>query len=305
VTILRAATVSGVAVALLLAAVPGAGAAGRGMAATPVRGMDISAYQHGRAPINWALLAREGVRFVSIKVSEGTYYLNPYYQSDARAAAAAGLWVMPYVFANPGRGGGTATANYAVKATGGSGAALLPLVVDLENNPYANVADCYGLKIPAMTAWIARFTARARVLTGKWPVIYTTAAWWRECTGSTGRFRRDALWLAAFGRTQPTVPTPWLHWTFWQYTNGGFLPGVGQTDLDYYQPTSDLPTLRPPAKPRSHKKRAATPKPKTPKPKPAGSRTPKSRTPKPKHRHRLVKPAHHGAAAPRRYRRTG
>jgi hypothetical protein len=34
-------------------------------------------------------------------VSEGTYYDNPYYASVAVQAARAGLFVMPYVFADP------------------------------------------------------------------------------------------------------------------------------------------------------------------------------------------------------------
>jgi GH25 family lysozyme M1 (1,4-beta-N-acetylmuramidase) len=262
VTILRAIAAGGVAMALWLAAVPGARGAVTETAGTPMRGLDVSAYQHARSPIDWNLLARQGIRFVAVKVSEGTYYLNPYYPSDARAAAAAGLPVMPYAFAIPNRGDGTATASFALSAVGISrGAAGLPLVVDLENDPYKKAADCYGLDIPAMISWIARFTARAEALTGKWPIIYTTTTWWQECTGSTGRFRHDPLWLAAFGRTQPTVPSPWLHWTFWQYDNVGSLPGIGQADLDYYQPTNNLPTLRPSASPRSGKKRAALAKP--------------------------------------------
>jgi GH25 family lysozyme M1 (1,4-beta-N-acetylmuramidase) len=266
VTILRAATVGGVAVALSLAAVPGIRTEVAKAAGEPVRGLDISAYQHTGTPINWALLARQGIRFIAVKISEGTYYRNPYYPSDARAAAAAGLRVMPYAFANPRRAAGPATASYAVRAVRASRVATgLPLVVDLENDPYKKAADCYGVRIPAMISWIAGFTARARALTGKWPIIYTTAAWWRECTGSTGRFGHDPLWLAAFGGTRPTVPSPWPHWTFWQYNNAGFLPGIGQTDLDYYLPSGGLPEFRPPAaaqhggkpaaaKPGSHKK---------------------------------------------------
>jgi lysozyme len=258
VTVSRAAVAGGVAVALSLAAAPAARMSIAEAAAPPVRGLDISAYQHAGTPIDWGKLARQGVSFIAVKVSEGTYYLNPYYPSDARAATAAGLRVMPYAFGNPSRGGGPATASFAVRAVGASRrGGGLPLVVDLENDPYKKAADCYGVGIPAMNSWIAGFTARAEALTGKWPIIYTTAAWWRECTGSTGRFQHDPLWLAAFGGTKPTVPTPWLHWTFWQYDNAGFLPGIGQADLDYYQPTSGLPALRGPVAPRPVTKPAA------------------------------------------------
>jgi GH25 family lysozyme M1 (1,4-beta-N-acetylmuramidase) len=254
VTALRVATVGGAAVALTLATAPGAYAAGAAVAgaaaaragAQPVRGLDISSYQHGRTPIDWRLLARHGIRFVSVKVSEGTYYRNPYYRSDVRAAAAAGLAVLPYAFANPASAGGAPTARYAIRATGSlRGPGRLPLVLDLENDPYRAGADCYGLNRGAMIGWVAGFIGQARAMTGKWPVIYTAASWWQECTGATSRFRRDPLWLAAFGGTRPTAPSAWGHWTFWQYNDDGRLPGVGTVDLDYYQPTGDLPALRP------------------------------------------------------------
>ncbi len=216
------------------------------MRAQPVRGLDISAYQHRRTPINWMLLARDGLRFVSVKVSEGDYYRNPYYRSDARAAAAAGLAVLPYVFANPARAAGAPTARFAVRVTGSlRGPARLPLVVDLENDPYRAGVDCYGRSRQAMIGWIAGFVRQARAMTGKWPVIYTAASWWRECAGGTSRFRSDPLWLAEYDVARPAVPTTWGHWTFWQYDDDGRLRGIGTTDLDYYQPTGDLPALRP------------------------------------------------------------
>jgi lysozyme len=249
--------VGGAALVLPLATAPGAHAA-PGLAADaaaarpgvarpgPVRGLDISSYQHGRTPINWPLLARHGISFVAVKASEGTYYRNPFYQSDGQGAVTAGLAVMPYVFANPAQAGGAATARFAVRVTGSlRRPAQLPLVVDLEKDPYKAGANCYGLNHRSMIDWIAGFVGQARALTGKWPVIYTGAIWWRECAGATGRFRRDPLWLAAFGGTRPAVPATWRHWTFWQYNNAGRLPGITTTDLDYYQPTGDLPALRP------------------------------------------------------------
>jgi GH25 family lysozyme M1 (1,4-beta-N-acetylmuramidase) len=249
VTILRAAVVGGVVTALSLATVTGASAAVTKPAGTVFRGLDVSAFQHTRSPIDWRMLAEQGISFVGVKVSEGTYYVNPYYRSDARAAAAAGLAMLPYVFANPSQAGAAATADFAVRAMGRE-RGRLPLVVDLENDPYKKDADCYGVRVPAMITWIARFIARAGKLTRKHPVIYTTATWWQQCTRSTGKFRGDPLWLAAFDGTAPTVPSPWHRWTFLQYSNDGFLSGVGQVDLDYYRPTGGLPTLHP----RAHRK---------------------------------------------------
>jgi GH25 family lysozyme M1 (1,4-beta-N-acetylmuramidase) len=184
---------------------------------------------------------------VGIKATEGTYYRNPFYAADARAAAAAGLTVLPYVFASPNKDGGRATARYAVRTAGSTrGAAGSPLVVDLENDPYAKGRNCYGRSVTVMRHWIAGFVTEAHKLTGRLPIIYTTAAWWQQCTKGS-RFGKTALWLAAFSATAPTAPSPWNDWDLWQYTDKGKLAGIGRVDLDYYRPVQGLFPLRAPA----------------------------------------------------------
>jgi GH25 family lysozyme M1 (1,4-beta-N-acetylmuramidase) len=250
----------------------------------PVRGLDVSSYQHIGRTINWRLLGREGMKFAAIKVSEGTYYTNPYYASDARAAAAAGLSVMPYVFANPHQAPGGVTARFGIAAAHYvRGRSKLPLEVDLENDPYTrseHVNACYGMTVRQMVSWITVFVRVTAALTGKAPIIYTMTPWWRKCTGGTTKFRTEPLWLASYDTTKPGIPSAWQRWTFWQYDNNGKVPGVGLTDLDFYQATSALPALRPaPAKPKKHK--AAPAKPKKRKPAPTRRKaTPKPRPPR-------------------------
>ena len=93
----------------------------------PERGIDISAYQNANGPINWRELARHGIRFVVIKASEDTYYANPYYLPDARAASRAGLAVLAYAFANPaGRAARPRPASPSGPRTTGAAAARCP-----------------------------------------------------------------------------------------------------------------------------------------------------------------------------------
>jgi len=192
VTIVHAAAIGGAAVTLSLAAVPGAPRGGHGdgrrarargghLGLSARRGPDrLGGARHAGHPLR----RDQGL---------GRYLLpQPLLRVRRARRRGRGAPVMPYVFANPGRSGGAATANFAAGAIGAHrGSGRLPLVVDLENDPYKKATDCYGLGIPAMIAWIAGFTGRARAVTGKWPTIYTTADWWRECTGSTGRFPHD------------------------------------------------------------------------------------------------------------------
>lgn len=258
-----------------------------------IRGIDVSSYQHIGRTINWQAVARSGIKFAAVKVSEGTYYTNPYYAGDARAAAGAGLAVMPYVFANPHASPGAATARFAIRAaryTGGgarSAAARLPLMVDLESDPYApgdgTTGACYGMKARQIIAWIAGFATQTVALTGKAPIIYTSALWWRRCTGNTALFKRDPLWIASYDTSSPALPSPWNTWTFWQYTDDAVLPGVGLTDVDFYQATSALPALGDPADTRPATKppaKKAAPKKAAPK-KAAATKAPASKARRP------------------------
>lgn len=216
-----------------------------------IRGIDVSSYQHIGRSINWRVLARGGIKFVAVKVSEGTYYTNPYYASDARGAARAGLAVMPYVFANPHAAPGAKTARFAIAAArytrGATGGTRLPLMVDLEGDPYApgdgTTGACYGMRARQIIAWIAGFAAQTVALTGNAPLIYTNTVWWRRCTGNTALFKRDPLWIASYDTAAPGLPPAWSTWTFWQYAADATVPGVGLTDVDFYHATPALPTL--------------------------------------------------------------
>jgi GH25 family lysozyme M1 (1,4-beta-N-acetylmuramidase) len=269
------------AAAVSLTASPALAAAVMRSGGDPERGIDVSAYQNANGPIDWRELAGHGIKFVAIKASEGTYYTNPYYLPDARAASRAGLAVLAYAFANPAQAGGAATASFAVRTAHlrrGHGA--LPLVVDLENDPYS-ASDCYRFGRGRMIAWIAGFASRVRALTGSRPVIYTTVSWWRECTGSTGRFRRDPLWLADYSGGRPAAPSAWARWSFWQYSEEGYLPGIGWTDLDVFQSAGPLPSLRPASERKARHR--PKPKPKHKKPKHKKPKHTKPKHTKPKH----------------------
>lgn len=231
------------------------------------QGVDVSSLQHPTATstIDWASVASSGVQFAGIKVSEGNYYINPCYagnaakcvQADAADAVAAGLYVTPYVFANPygstqtppPNGTAAQQADYAASAINASTSPaysdshMLPVTVDLENDPYVNsetgANNCYGLSPSAMVTWISQFLTeiKAKLGTSKVPMIYTTANWWNTCTGASTAFSGYPLWLAAYQVTNPALPAGWANPTMWQYSNNGTVSGIsGSVDLDELAP---------------------------------------------------------------------
>ena len=217
---------------------------------------------------NWSQLASSGITFVGIKASEGNYFLDGDYKPYTAAAAAAGLYVMPYVFANPYQGDGTSAhpshgsgtqqADYAWTNEIGaatpaykSSSLMLPVVLDIEDDPATYISSepgansCYGLSQSAMVTWIGQFLVEMYNLSGKVPVIYTAPDFWATCTGNytgfgsspaTG-FKPSPLWMADYGVSSPPAMPGWSSSAFWQYTATGSALGItGAVDLDYLGP---------------------------------------------------------------------
>ena len=140
---------------------------------------------------------------------------------------------------------GTLQADFAVDHAGaGNDGATLPLVADLEFDPYTaldHTNECYGLTPAQMVSWIRTFVKEVHRRTGQRPAIYTISDWWDKCTGSSTAFAGDPLWIADFsskGKT-PLLPTGWSSYASWQYTSAGKVAGIKTaTDISALSPTA-------------------------------------------------------------------
>jgi hypothetical protein len=59
------------------------------------------------------------------------------------------------------------------------------VALDIEYDIYISrdhTNDCYGLSPAQVVAWITAFDGEVQRLTGKSPIISTTADWWDTCT---------------------------------------------------------------------------------------------------------------------------
>src|SRR5215469_1908492 len=198
--------------------------AGLPSSASTVQGIDVASFQHPNgAAISWTKVAQAGYKFVFIKATEGSYYVNPYYAGDASGAKGAGMLTAPYVFGIPNYSGGALQADYAMDHSNytADGRTLAP-ILDIEYDPYVSqdgTNECYGLTATQMVAWIKSFATEIIRRTGEAPPIYTTADWWNACTGDSTSFTSYPLWIASFA-SAPVVPAAWNGtWTYWQYTD--------------------------------------------------------------------------------------
>lgn len=195
-------------------------------------GMDVSNYQ---GHVDWDRAVANNAKFVYLKATEGTGYIDQYFTTGYSRSYNAGLFRGAYHFALPDRSSGAAQANFFVNNGGGWSADghTLPPMLDIEYNPYG--ATCYGMSGSQMSTWIRDFSNTVRARTGRYPTIYTTRGWWNQCTGSNATFGTNPLFVACYCSSPGIMPAGWEFQTIWQYDDKGIFPG----DQDVFNGSMD------------------------------------------------------------------
>jgi GH25 family lysozyme M1 (1,4-beta-N-acetylmuramidase) len=191
---------------------------------------------------SWPDVASQGITFTGVMAYDGATVANPSYNSQVKGALGEGLFVMPYVIADPLKIAGAAQFARAWRAIDGitgapyaRGGLYLPVTLDMEAQPQVTSKTCYGLTQAQMVSWIKAFLGAAKRQTGATPVVYTSPGWWQVCTGNTTAFAGDPLWIADYGVTVPAIPPGWTGYTFWQSSDTATIAGIadtGQADVD-------------------------------------------------------------------------
>ncbi len=214
-------------------------AAHAAVVAPPAKGTDVS---NLTTVTSWANVKAAGVTFTGVMAFDGASVSNPSYNAQVTGALAQGLFVMPYVVADPLKIGGAAQFAKAWPVISGiasapyaGGGQYLPVALDMEAQPQVTSDACYGLSKTAMVAWIQAFLDAAQNKIGTKPVVYSSPNWWQACTGGSTAFGGYPLWIADYGVSAPAIPAGWPGYTFWQSSGSATLSGIsgaGQADLD-------------------------------------------------------------------------
>ncbi len=191
---------------------------------TKVYGIDVSEFQ---GSINWSKVKAAGKDFALIRVSDGTGHLDPDFTNNWKNAKAAGLVVGAYQFFEPAENP-TSQADLLVShlTSVGYGAGDLPPVIDVEVTGGASHATI----IANVNTWLQRVMSR----TGRLPSLYTSPGYWSGI-GSPTPSPLPYMWVANWGVSCPSLPSPWGRLRFWQYSDTGSVSGIsGNVDLDEY-----------------------------------------------------------------------
>jgi hypothetical protein len=170
-------------------------------------------------------------RFVFVKATEGTSFVDAWFVANFVQARAASLVVGAFHHFDYNLDG-TAQADLFLDRLEAAGGILdaMPPVVDVECQPYM------GPSTHVVTeARLRDFVTRVYERTGRFPIVYTSALMWSEVTGDSDAFRDLPLWAACWGcEAPPTLPAPWGEWLFWQTSDSGYIKGMGPLDTNVF-----------------------------------------------------------------------
>jgi len=190
--------------------------AAAGLAARP-EGLDVS---HFQGQIDWASVAGAGISFAFAKASEGSGYTDPEFGRNWEGMKAAGLLRGAYHYFRP-------QVPAVVQARH-----FLSLVPSLEHgdlHPMLDVEEADGMTPNLILEGVQAWIDTVRRALGREVIIYTYPYFWETAVRNSDRFVRGCpLWIASYSHppTRPLVGG-WHHYTFWQYTDKGSVPGIG------------------------------------------------------------------------------
>ncbi len=191
-------------------------------------GIDVSHFQE---QIDWKQIKQTGVTFAFIKSTEGVGVKDPLFRQNWRDSRKAGVLRGAYHFFRP-QLDPVAQAKQFLD-TLGRDPGELPPALDIEEG----TSLTSGQVIAAAKKWmrIVEDFVKAK------PILYTGTGFWRNRLKDDRAFADNPLWIAHYTSSpQPSLPSAWPQWTFWQFSDRGKLAGIsGDVDLDVFNGSAD------------------------------------------------------------------
>lgn len=172
-------------------------------------GLDVSHWN----VVDWADWAARAYRFVYIKCTEGTGWVDNKWMTHQAAAETEDFYTGPYHYFRVAWDGATQAQHFyntvSVRQWD------MPPAIDVErtNNNGFTKAE-FATKLKACLD-------KTEELFQRKPVIYTSRTMWNELVGTVTWAKDYDLWVAHYGVTSPSIPEAWAgqQWKLWQYTS--------------------------------------------------------------------------------------
>lgn len=202
---------------------------------TTYNGIDVSGWQGN---INYSQVASTGIDIVYMKASEGSSFVDPYFNQNYTNAKANGLKVGFYHYLTArSNEEAVAQARFFISTISGK-TPDCRLAMDFESFGSLNVEQINEIGLT--------FVKTVESLSGKEMVIYSDTS--NASNVFTGELTNYPLWVAQYEVEEPTPNGNWNNWVGWQYTDVGEVDGInGYVDRDkftneiFLNSTSEIP----------------------------------------------------------------
>ena len=187
-----------------------------------IRGIDVSKWQ---GTIDWDAVAQTDTRFVFIRASDGTNYLDEQFYRNWSEAERVGLLRGVYQYFRPDQDVAS-QAQILLERMGPMGPGVLPPVIDVEEPDAASPAEWRR----TVGEWIDIVEGALGVR----PIIYTGGYFWDGSVDSSA-WADYPLWVPHWGTDCPNLPTAWSDWVFHQDSDSGRVSGIsGNVDTNWF-----------------------------------------------------------------------
>lgn len=199
---------------------------GRAPQSYPVHGIDASRWQ---GLIDWPTARDNGVNFAFLKATEGGDIVDAAFAPNWAAARRAGVPVGAYHFWYHCRPAAEQARWFIRHVPRVAGA--LPPVLDMEWTPFS--PTCTRRPPPETIRAEARiFLDMVEAHYGQRPILYSAPDFFE--TNEMWKLGHHDFWLRSVAG-HPRDTYGGQHWTFWQYSGTGLVPGIsGKADLNAF-----------------------------------------------------------------------
>jgi lysozyme len=179
----------------------------------PVKGVDVSSYQ---GEIDWGQFEEQGIKFAFIKATEGSTFVDQYFEVNWKSASRTTLRIGAYHFFSFDSGGKTQAENF-----------IKTLPVNKQGLPPVIDVEFYGdkEKNPPVRSQVEKeLQTMVEILEkhyGKKVILYTTQKVYDLYIKNS--FEQCDIWIRDVF-SKPSLPDK-RAWTFWQYTDREKLNG--------------------------------------------------------------------------------
>lgn len=193
-------------------------------------GIDIS---HHNGVINYTKVAENGIKFIFIKATEGSTFVDPKFVTNYLGFKNTGVELGAYHFFRPGTSSPRTQAenlkNTLAKVNYFTDLKKPRIALDLEVNDNID-----PVQLTTNLAYFMRNASSLLEIRQEDIIIYTGKYFWEANISQNYDFTNHTLWVAHWtNNSVPNLPTGFKNWTYWQYSSRGHVDGIrGFVDLN-------------------------------------------------------------------------